>query len=109
MSAAATAIRQARLRSGLTQRELADRLGKAQATIAKLERQGANPTLATLTEAMRATGYALELRARPIKATLDEQQIRDQLRLTPTERAHAHDAAYAAVAESVRKARRVDG
>ena len=89
MSAAAALIRRTRTKSGLTQRELADRLGKAQATIAKLEREGANPTLATLTEAMRAAGYELELRAKPIKATLDEQQIRDQLRMTPGERANA--------------------
>ena len=87
MSAAATLIRQTRVRSGLTQRELAERLGKAQATIAKLEREGANPTLATLDEAMRATGHRLELRAVPVKAEVDEQQIVDQLRMTPAERA----------------------
>jgi transcriptional regulator with XRE-family HTH domain len=109
MSAAAALIRRSRVKSGLTQRELADRLGKAQATIAKLEREGANPTLATLTEAMRATGFELELSAKPIRATLDEQQILAQLRMTPTERAHAHDAAYRGTQDLVRNARRVDG
>jgi transcriptional regulator with XRE-family HTH domain len=97
------------MRSGLTQRELADRLGKAQATIAKLEREGANPTLATLDEAMHATGHRLELRAVPIRVELDEQQILDQLRMTPAERARAHDAAYDGLRESLRGARRVDG
>ena len=109
MSAAATLIREVRVRSGLTQRELAERLGKAQATIAKLEREGANPTLVTLEEAMRATGHRLELRALPVRAEIDEQQILDHLRQTPAERAHTHDAAYEGLRESLRGARRLDG
>jgi transcriptional regulator with XRE-family HTH domain len=109
VSAAATLIRQVRVRSGLTQRELATRLGKAQATIARLEREGANPTLATLDEAMHATGHRLELRAVPVRAEVNEEQILDHLRLTPAERAHAHDAAYDGLRESLRGARRIDG
>ena len=109
MSAAAALIRDTRLSAGLTQRELAERLGKAQATVAKLEREGANPTLATLDEAMHATGHRLELRAVPVLAELDEEQILRHLRLTPSERAAAHDAAYRGTQELLREAKRVDG
>lgn len=109
MSAAAFLIRRTRIRAGLTQAQLAERLGKAQATVAQLEREGANPTLATLTEAVRAAGYDLELRTRPIKASLDEGQILRHLRMTPTERARAHDAGYRGTQDLVRSARRVDG
>ena len=109
MSAAASLIREVRLRSGLTQRELADRLGKAQATVAKLERHGANPTLATLDEAMHATGHRLELRAVPVQAEVDESQLLQQLRMTPAERARAHDVAYRGAQELVRGATKVDG
>ena len=61
---------QARLAAGLTQVELADRLGKSQASIAALERPGANPTLQSLHDAMHATGHRLELRAIPERSSV---------------------------------------
>jgi len=61
----ATLLREARHAAGLTQAALAERLDVSQAAIAKLERQGANPTVDTLDNVLRATGHRLELSAAP--------------------------------------------
>lgn len=73
----------ARRRAGLTQAELAARLGISQSAVAKLERADANPTVRTLERALRATGNRIE--ARPVPA-VDESLIRAQLALPPAER-----------------------
>jgi transcriptional regulator with XRE-family HTH domain len=73
----------ARRRAGLTQAELAARLGISQSAVAKLEREDANPTVRTLERALRATGNRIE--ARPVPA-VDESLIRAQLALPPAER-----------------------
>jgi DNA-binding XRE family transcriptional regulator len=67
MSEAATLLREARYAAGLTQAALAERLDVSQAAIAKLERQGANPTVDTLDNVLCATGHRLELRAAPAR------------------------------------------
>ncbi len=67
MSQAATLLREARYAAGLTQAALAERLDISQAAIAKLERQGANPTMETLDNVLSATGHRLELRAAPTR------------------------------------------
>lgn len=67
MPQAATLLREARYAAGLTQAALADRLDVSQAAIAKLERQGANPTVDTLDNVLRATGHRLELSATPAR------------------------------------------
>jgi transcriptional regulator with XRE-family HTH domain len=67
MSKAATLLREARYAAGLTQAALAERLDVSQAAIAKLERQGANPTVDTLDNALWATGHRLELSAAPAR------------------------------------------
>jgi transcriptional regulator with XRE-family HTH domain len=103
---AARLIRRARLDAGLTQAELADRIGTSQAAVARLERPGANPRLATLARAVAATGKQLRLDVRRPTGGVDEAQIARQLRLTPAERAAAHDSAYAGSAELVRRSRR---
>ena len=54
-------IRDARRAAGLTQAQLADRLGVSQSAVAKLEREGANPTVNTLDRVLRATGHRLQL------------------------------------------------
>jgi transcriptional regulator with XRE-family HTH domain len=102
-------IRTARLEAGLTQAALARRLGRAQASVAALERRGANPTVRTLREVLRATGRDLQLRADPLRAEVDEAQIAAHLALTPAERLQAHDAAYRRLRELTSSARRVDG
>jgi transcriptional regulator with XRE-family HTH domain len=104
---AATLLKQARREAGLTQAELAARLGKQQTTIASLERRRSNPTVRTLDRALRALGQQLELRAVPVPPGLDEAQIVAQLRLTPAERAKTHDRAYRNVRELVGGSRRL--
>jgi transcriptional regulator with XRE-family HTH domain len=105
---ASSLLRDARLSAELTQLELADRLGMTQAAVARLERRGANPTVRTLDRALRAAGHRLELRAPATATDVDEPQLAAQLRLTPAQRAEAHDRAYREMAKLARGARRVE-
>jgi|SRR5580692_12737078 transcriptional regulator with XRE-family HTH domain len=86
MFASAGLLRDARRQAGLTQADLARRLGVSQAAVAKLERPGANPTLQTLDDALRATGHRLTLDAPKWRSSVDESLIRQQLELPPAER-----------------------
>ena len=58
-------LRQARDAAGLTQAELARRAGVTQQMIAKLERPGANASMATLKRVACALGLSLEVRFAP--------------------------------------------
>jgi transcriptional regulator with XRE-family HTH domain len=102
-----TLIREARQEAGLTQAELAARLGTTQSAIARLERPDSNPRVATLEAALRAAGRRLDVSAPARPPEVDEDQIREFLKLTPTERIRYHDASRRKMAELVRKARRV--
>jgi transcriptional regulator with XRE-family HTH domain len=83
---AATLIRRARTEAGLTQGQLARRLGVTQAALARLEKSGANPTIATLDRVLRATGRRLDLRlARPPRS-VDPTLLREALAMTPAAR-----------------------
>jgi transcriptional regulator with XRE-family HTH domain len=79
-------IRTARAEAGLTQTQLARRLGTSQPAVVKLERPGANPTVRTLDRVLRATGHRLELSAPMWTPGVDESLIRQQLALPPAER-----------------------
>lgn len=81
-----TLIRRARREAGLTQKQLAGRLGVSQAALAQLERRGANPTVATLDRVVRATGRRVELRLARPAPSVDETLLREALKLTPAER-----------------------
>jgi transcriptional regulator with XRE-family HTH domain len=94
MAAAGILIRRARQAGGLTQAELARRMGTTQSTVARLERTDANPTLDTLERALQAAGHRLALEAVPAAEPVDESQIRRHLAMTPAERIAAHAAAY---------------
>ncbi|MGC1419430.1 MAG: helix-turn-helix transcriptional regulator [Acidimicrobiales bacterium] len=52
-------IKEARLRAGLTQSELGERLGKAQSVIARWERDDVSPSLETLRDVVRGCGLDL--------------------------------------------------
>lgn len=52
-------IQQARVRAGLTQAELADRLGTSQAVVSRWERGRRTPTIATLAKIAEAIGATL--------------------------------------------------
>lgn len=86
MSDPASLLKEARREAGLTQAELARRMGVSQAAVAKLERPGANPTVTTLDDALWATGRRLALEAPVRRAGVDESLIRQQLELSPAER-----------------------
>ncbi len=60
--AVAVRIRQARAERDLTQAQLAKRAGVSQQQIAKLERPGENPTIATLLKVASALGMSLDVR-----------------------------------------------
>lgn len=56
----------ARKAAGLTQKELADRTGIAQADISKLENGNANPSLKTLQRLAQGMGMKLQLSFSPL-------------------------------------------
>jgi transcriptional regulator with XRE-family HTH domain len=97
-------IRDARRAAGLTQAELAARLGVSQSAIAKLEREGANPTVETLDRVLRPTGHRLQLVAPAWGTTsdrpgpsIDVGLVRQHLELAPGRRIVELEAMYADV------------
>ena len=88
---AAAAVREARRRAGLTQRQLAERAGTSQAAVARYERGRTVPDVATLSRLLEACGYGL--RAAPLTAVepapdprIDRSAIRRLLALPVHER-----------------------
>jgi transcriptional regulator with XRE-family HTH domain len=91
-------IRRTRLKAGLTQTELARRIGTTQSAVARLEREGSNPRVETLERALLASGGELVLRSSQRRPSVDETLIARQLRMTPAERLKAFEASYRDVA-----------
>jgi transcriptional regulator with XRE-family HTH domain len=79
-------LKHARMSAGLTQLELAERLGVSQATVSKLEHAESNPTIETLGRALRATGKRLELSTTDWEPGIDLASIARHLKLTPPQR-----------------------
>jgi len=102
-------VRTARSHAGLTQAALAERAGTTQTAIARLERPGANPRVATLRKVLAAAGHRLDVQATPGPPDEDETLIASQMRRTPAERAARHESDYRSIAGLVRAARRADG
>ncbi len=108
-------IRDARRAAGLTQAQLAAHLGVSQSAIAKLEREGSNPTVETLDRVLRPTGHRLQLIAPAWGSAIDEPGpsidvglVRQHLRLAPGRRIVELEAMYAdlsAIATAGRHAR----
>jgi transcriptional regulator with XRE-family HTH domain len=101
-----TILRQARREAGLTQAELALRVGVSQPEIARVERGNANPTWDTIVRVLRATGQQLELRPRPAQVELDLGQLRERLALTPAERLRLFQSSQRNLQRLVSRARR---
>lgn len=67
-------IREARLRAGLSQEELAARAGRERTHIARWESGTVEPAFATLQEILRACGYQLSTKLERYEAVDDERR-----------------------------------
>jgi len=88
-------IRAARRDAGLTQAELAKRLGTTQSAIARLEAEGANPRISTLVRTLDACDRGILLEATPRRSSIDETLVAGRLRLSPEQRIKSFERAYA--------------
>jgi len=72
---AAQILREARLKAGMTQTELAGRLGRERAQVARWETGAQQPSFANLSAAVEACGFALavEIREREPTPELDAE------------------------------------
>jgi transcriptional regulator with XRE-family HTH domain len=81
----AAIIREARLRAGLTQAELAERTGRERSVIARWEQGAVAPSVDTLLTLIEACGFDLPLELVPAKP-VDDQRLRKNLLLSPERR-----------------------
>ena len=93
--------------AGLSQTEVAARMGTSQSAVARLERAGSNPRIETLDAALRATGRRLTLESAPLKASINEKQVHSHLQLTPTEQLATFQASQRNLNRLARRAKRV--
>ena len=81
----AALIREARLRAGLSQQELAAKSGKDRTVIARWEQGVVAPSIDTLVELLRSCGYDIPLELVPYDPGPD-QRIREIQMLSPERR-----------------------
>lgn len=81
----AALIREARLRAGLTQSELAERTGRDRSVIARWEQAVVAPSVDTLIELVRACGFDLPLEIVPHEPAGEERLGKNQT-LSPERR-----------------------
>jgi transcriptional regulator with XRE-family HTH domain len=81
----AALIREARLRAGLSQQELAAKSGKDRTVIARWEQGVVAPSIDTLVELLRSCGYDIPLELVPYDAGPDER-IREIQMFSPERR-----------------------
>jgi transcriptional regulator with XRE-family HTH domain len=81
----ASLIREARLRAGLTQSELAERTGRDRSVIARWEQAVVSPSVETLIELVRACGFDLPLELVPHDDERNDP-LRKNLLLSPERR-----------------------
>ena len=99
-------LRWGRRRAGLTQRELAERTGIAQPTIARIETGDSVPRVDTLDTLLRACGLQLEA-IRLEGVGVDRTLIQEQLKRPPSERASGMAQSSRNITDFVRRARKV--
>jgi predicted transcriptional regulator len=102
-------VREARRASGLTQAQLASRLGTSQPEIARLESGRVNPRLSTIRRAIEATGHVVEVELRPTDASVDETMVAANLKLSPRERLERFASAYQGIASLTASSRAANG
>lgn len=85
---AAELIRDARVRAGLTQRELARRAQTAQSVVARIESGATSPAWDTLSRLLEAAGFRLDAELRELTPEVSHMldDVPRILRLTPEER-----------------------
>jgi transcriptional regulator with XRE-family HTH domain len=80
-------IRAARLRAGLSQAELAERLGMPQSSIARWEVDSVEPGLTKVRRILRACGFDLSLSLIPFERDPErDARVVEVQRMTPQER-----------------------
>ena len=95
MILAGKTLKEARQRAGLTQAELAERLGASQPVVARLESGRANPRVSTFERALAATGHRLVVAVEPSGyPQVDETLIGGNLRIPHTERMGSFSSFY---------------
>ena len=82
-------IREARLRAGLTQYELAELSGRKRGVIARWEQGSVAPSVETLIELVRVCGFDLPLELMPYEAA-GVARLEKNSRLTPERRIQRH-------------------
>ena len=78
-------VREARRRAGLTQAQLAARVGTTQSAVARIESGRTSPTVEHLTGLLEGCGFDLRVELAPLDDH-DWSLAEGNLRLTPTER-----------------------
>ena len=96
-------IREARRLGGLTQADLARRLGTTQSAVSNWERGRDTPRVDTLARILEACGFEADMTFRRLD-DVDRAQIRENLAMTPAERLQS----VRNVSELRAKARRVE-
>ena len=88
MSTAATLLRQARTRAGLSQRALARRAGTAQSVIARIEKGQTSPTWETLERLLEAADLDIyaQLEPRVVVGSHMLAEVVGIMRMTPEQR-----------------------
>ncbi len=84
-SVAAAVVRLARLKAGLSQRELAERAGVPATMISAYERDQRQPSLETLLKLLHAAGFELRLNLEPLDRHDDTLEALEERR-SPAER-----------------------
>lgn len=72
----ASQLIEARSRAGLTQADVAERMGTSQSTVARLESGGAKPSLSTLRRFAKATGARVRIKVEPKPRSKKQQDGR---------------------------------
>jgi transcriptional regulator with XRE-family HTH domain len=104
---ASALVTRARIRAGMSQRELAEAAGVAQSTIARIESGVADPAFSTIERILAAVGLEMRIRIEP---TDDHDQVLESLHalLSPDERERAerrHESNVRKFADAGRRAR----
>jgi len=95
MIPAGSVIRRARAEAGLSQAELADRMGTTQSAVARLESTRSNPRMATFERALAATGNTVTVSLQRNKApSVDPTLIAANLRHSPADRLRRFEVTY---------------